>query len=369
MSNLLQRLIDRTRAPLSAVQPILPSIYTPADRRENDTGPMIQTEVTESAAQPAPFAPRQTDQRKSSDSSPPMSDNPVETHAGPAAPAPPRREADAPPDKDASVTPPAVEKNFRPSMVPPPIKARLSAAEKAKDKGPVTKTFVPRDFGSKAAKSSAKRADTGSISGIGGSELKSDVPLAKASEGPQNSGGQAPGTTPNLQSPQKKSPDSKALPPTEHATAAKTSPVKTMPSLAATMKWLGAKTPAAIERPAPAKTIETGRSSNPGSPDESSIENTSVPHGSEAASPRENKNARMEGPMGREGFSTRQSESPASKASHGHDRVPPVEVNIAIGHIEVKSVQPTPPVPRKPPQRSRFTLEEFLKSPHSGGLR
>jgi hypothetical protein len=74
-------------------------------------------------------------------------------------------------------------------------------------------------------------------------------------------------------------------------------------------------------------------------------------------------------PMNKEVFSTRQSESPASKASHGKDRVPPVEVNVAIGHIEVKSVQPNPPAPRKPTQRPRFTLEEFLKNPHSGGLR
>jgi hypothetical protein len=366
MSNLLQRLIDRTRAPLSGVQPILPSIYTPADRTENDSGPMIQAEVTESAAQPAPFAPRQTDRRESGNSSPPMSDNPVETRANMSQ----QTSRPAPPDKDARVTPPIVEKT---PQLPAPVKTRLNPAEKTKDKGPVTKTFVPRDFGSKVAKSSAKRADTGSIPGIGGSESMSDVPLgpsfAKASEGTQNFRGQAAGPTPNLQSPQKKSPDSKAVPPTGPETAARISPVKTMPSLAATMKWLGAKTPPAIELPAPAKTIETGQNNSPDSSNESLIENASVSRSSKAASSRENKNARIEMPMDKEVFPSRQSESPASKASHGHDRVPPVEVNVAIGHIEVKSVQPNLPAPRKPPQRPRFTLEEFLKSPHSGGLR
>jgi hypothetical protein len=384
MSDLLQRLIDRTRAPLSSLQPILPSIYTPADRTENNTGPMIQAEITESATQPAPFAPRQTEQRESGHSSPPMSDNPAGTRLSPAAPAPPGREpgaspasqqtpGPAPSDQGARLTPPTVEKKTQPPAAPPQVKARLGATGKAKDKGPVTKTFVPQSFGSTVAKSRAKREETDPILGHGTAGIKPDVSprpsFAKTSEGTEDVGGQAPGATGSLQSPQKKSPDSKAVPPTGHETAARISPVKTMPSLAATMKWIGATTPPAIERPAPARTIETDRGGSPDSSNESSIGSASVPHRSEGASPRENKNARIEMPVNKEVFSTRQSESPARNVSRGRDRVPPVEVNVAIGHIEVKSVQPNPPAPRKPPQRPRFTLEEFLKNPHSGGLR
>jgi hypothetical protein len=375
MSNLLQRLIDRIRAPLSAVQPILPSIYTPADRSENDAGPMIQTEVAESAAQSSQFSPRQSDKRESSDAAPPMSGRPVETRASPATPEPPHRETDAPPHasqqttkpappgQDASLTPPIVEKNFRPSVAPPPLKAKLSATEKAKDEGTVTKTFVPQGFGSKMAKSSAKREDTGSISGTGKSGLRPDVHLR------QNFEGQAPGIDPNLPSAPTKSPESKAVLPTGPDAAAKINPNKTMPSLAATMKWIDSNPARSIENDAPAKVLAAARSEAPEPPDSSTKTKTSVPRDSETASPRENRDAEILASMSGEAFSTRQTENPASKRSQGNNRGPPVEVNVAIGHIEIKSVQPNPPAPRRPPQRPRFTLDEFLKHPHAGGPR
>jgi|HubBroStandDraft_2_1064218.scaffolds.fasta_scaffold28734_2 hypothetical protein len=384
MSDLLQRMIDRTRAPLSAVQPILHSIYTPANRTENDAGPMVQAEVTESAAQPSPFPPRQTDERESSDGSPPMPGHPVETHVSPAPPAPSRREGEAPPrasattplspmpqqasrpappDKDARVTPPTVEKSPRPSVAPSPVTAKLSAAGKANDKGPVTKTFVPQGFGSKAAKSSAKREDTGSVPAIGGSGVKPDVALH------QDFRGQAPGVDSGPQPAQTKPSASKAVLPTRPDAATKTDRKKTMPSLAATMKWLAAKTPPSIEHDASAKPIEAARSNSPESLKESSMGEPSATRSSEAASQRENKNTRIVMPTDTEVFSTRQSQSPASKASQSNDRITPVEVNVSIGHIEVKSVQPNPPAPRRTPQRARVTLEEFLKHPHYGGPR
>ncbi len=369
MSDLLQRLIDRTRAPLSAVQPILPSIYTPADRTENDSGLMMQSEVTESVAQAAaPSSLREPGERQSSNEPPPMSGDPVETRASPAAPVPPPQTSrPAPSGKDASVPPPNVEKNFRPPMAPPLMKTKLSAAEKARDKGTLLKTFVPQNFGSKVAKSSAKRDDTSSISGIGESAVKPGVPLQ------QDFGGQSPRINPDLPAAQTKPPGAKAIPPTGNEAATKTDRNKFMPSLAATMKWVGSKESPAMdhgaEHGAPAETTERGRSNRPESFEESSMGKTSVPRGSEAASPRENKSARNVKPMDTEAFSTRQLESPASKASQSNDRVPPVEVSVSIGHIEVKSAQPIPPAPRRTPPRPRVTLNEFLKSPYSGGPR
>jgi hypothetical protein len=364
MSDLLQRLIDRTKAPLSAVQPILPSIYAPADRTENDSGAMIRTEITESATRSDPFPPRQTDERESGNESAPMSGHPVETRASPAAPAPPQQTArPAPPGNDASVTPPNFEKNFSSPMAPPPVKAKLSAAEKARDKGTLIKTFVPQSFGSKMAKSGAKREDAGSIPGPGKSGLKPNVPLH------QDVGRQAPGINPDPQSAQTKPPGSKAIPPTGPDVATKTDRNKTMPSLTATLKWIEGKAPPVIGHDASEKKTETSQSHGSGSFNESSLGKTSVPPDSEAASQRENKSARILKPMDTESFPTRQSENSASKVSRSNDRVAPVEVSVSIGHIEVKSAQPTPPAPRRTPPRPRVTLNEFLKSPYSGGPR
>jgi hypothetical protein len=364
---------------LSAVQPILPSIYAPVERTENDAGPMIRAEVAESAARRSPFSPQQTGEPESSDASPPMAGRPVETYASPAVPAPPRRETDAPtttalsqaaqpasrpapPGREVRMTPPTAEKNFRPSMPPPPKKTKPGAVEKAGDKGTLIKTFVPQSFGSKLVKSSAPREDAASISGHGGSAIKPDVSPH------QDVGEQAPGTTADLPSAQKMPPASKNSPPSLPG-AAKTSRNKFMPSLAATMKWIETKKPFAAEREASGNTTETGRSDRPESPKESSTEKIPVPRVSEAASERENKKDRIATPTERETFPTRRSESPAHKASQGNDRIPPVEVSVSIGHIEVKSAPPTPPAPRRTPPRPRVTLNEFLKSPYAGGPR
>jgi len=245
----------------------------------------------------------------------------------------------------------------------PPIKTKLSAAEKARDKGTLIKTFVPQSFGSKVTKPGVKREDTGSISGLGNSELKPDLPLR------QDVGGQAPGVNPDLASAQAKPPGAKGIPPTGNEALTKTDRSKFMPSLAATMKWVGSRETHAIEQGAPAKTTETGRSNRLQPVEESSIGKTSVPRDPAATSPHESKSARNMKPMDTKGFSTRQSENSAGKASQNNDRVPPVEVNVSIGHIEVKSAQPTPPAPRRTPPRPRVTLNEFLKSPYSGGPR
>jgi len=373
MSDLLQRLIDRTKEPLSAVQPILPSIYTPADRAENDGAAISQENLApEPAAHSSSSPAERAGKHGAGEASPPPPGEPVAARTSPAAPTPVRHETGAPasqqtsrpvpPGQDASVTPPAVEKTFQPPAAPLPIKSKLAAAEKAEDKGSVTRTFVPQNFGSKVAKSSAKREDAGASPGLGGSAFKPAISIH------QDSGNPAQGINPDLPSPQTKPPGAGTVPPTGHDAAAKASRNKFMPSLAATMKWLGTKETPGIEPEPLAKTTGMGQGHRPESPEESSFGKTSTSPGSEAAPPRENKNTQIVRPADAQALPTRRSESPAGKASQASDRIPPVEVNVSIGHIEVKSAQPSPPAPRRAPQRPRISLEQFLKSPHSGGL-
>jgi hypothetical protein len=365
MSSLLQRLIDRTRAPLSAIQPILPSVYTPAARAEIESEPMM--EVRESVTTSTQLPPRPAQVREPPGSVQPVSADPAASGESPAASPSPAREPrnptpetsvsnrtpppqpESPPrSKDGGRTPVTVGKFFpeqaetisSPPPPPPPL-AGPGIRKKNREEGPVIKTFVPRDLASKTAHKIGRPGLTPASKPS--SEIKPDLPSAPVV-----------------------SPAAKAPSPTEEKPEEKVSRAKTtMPSFAATMKWIGGEPQVrSVEKSTP----DAGRSETPESPEAAPRTKTARPHDPTAASWRDNREDGSAAPTSRDPLSMRPAETSVRRMSQSEGHVPPVEVNVSIGHIEVKSVAPSPPAPRRTP-RPRVTLDEFLKSPHYGGPR
>jgi hypothetical protein len=345
MSDLLQRLIDRSQAPLSALQPMLPSVYAPAENAEVDSGRSAQTDLAESPA-PPPSLPPHAAEREPTDAAQPISDGRIDLRARHATPVPPRPDPEAP--ADAPPTPvrpvqqessPAQGRKELPLDQGAKISARLPRAVakpgwagKPEEKAPITKTFVPRSFASKPAQPDAKRDH--SIPKYGrsafapdGSGINADLPPAPL-----------------------KPLGSKATPPIEPATAR---PVSTA---------------APIENDPPQKMIESGRSK---SLDPLEVISTPAarPAGAKIPARSENSVAGTVTRGSRDPLAARNTETNPSSSAPSPDRASPMEVRVSIGRIEVNAAQPKAPAPRRAPPRPRVTLDEFLKSPHYGGPR
>lgn len=342
MSDLLQRLIDRTREPLSAVRPILPSIYTPADKTENDGGGISQaTLAPEPTAQPSPSP---LDERGIHEGSPAKVEERGETRPNLTPPTPSSSETDArprprvtkswfrpePPElkstpqpKDGGIAPPIKPLARAETVSPPPeTKAVPSAAEKSEGKATgsaypsIAKTVVPRGLVAKNPLLSTAN--------------KAAVTIRKISPWPMETASATP-TESKAASSAFQTGQDKATPPIE---------------VSATKAAIASSQGQASEsREGPAtKAID-----------------------SMASSSREPNDAKIMASANREAFSTRQSEHSSEKSPQNDDRAPPVEIHVSIGHIEVKSAQPQVPAPRRTPSRPRVTLDEFLKRPHYGG--
>jgi hypothetical protein len=349
MSDLLQRLIDRTREPLSAVRPILPSIYTPAEKTENAGGVISPAYLApEPTAQPATVPTERADERGIQEIPPPATEEPIETRTSEVALTPPRSEADIPPHTsapkplsrllppDLKSTPPRKEPGIVPAPVtnnpraqpeaisppPPETKAVPRANEKPKGKatGPIytstTKTVMPPGLGSKNF--------------LLANATKAAAMLRKISPVPADAASAA-------------RVENKAASSVFESDRSKTtSPLET----------------------STAKAAIPPRQDQPGESPETPAKKDS---GSTAAPSREHKDADIATPTNREAFAARQPERNSKKSFQDEDRAPPVEVHVSIGHIEVKAAQPNGPAPRRTSPRPRVTLDEFLKRPHYGG--
>jgi len=329
MSTLLQRLLDRNRAPLSALQPVMPSVFAPSARTGAEAEPIAETgePVENSTSFPPPSAPERTPgkmastgEANSAASSPTVGEqpHPISASSAPIRPPPP-----APQRKDTAREPAPVEKSFPGPAGSPPATGRPGIRQKFPGNGPVTKTLVPRDLARRAA-----------------------PPIAKPgliSTNPPSEGRASP--TPN--------PADAAEP----KPAAKAERAKTM--LASTLQWIAGQPLPNPGRPA---------HESPARPEATTEENIS--RASEpAASRRADDGAGSLPPMSRDPIPLRQAEGSAKKNSRHDEPAPPsVEVNVSIGHIEVKSAPSSPP-PRRASARPRLTLEEFLKTPRPGGSR
>lgn len=364
MSNLLQRLIDRTRAPLSAVQPVMPSVYAPAARSEIESEPM--PEITESITAPVPFQsqPAQTPP-------PPGRGQPAVTDpAGsesqsmvrPATPTPDRLAQTEPSSashgKDTGLPPTAAEESspMQGNAALPPAR-RSGVRQKNREPGPVIKTFVPRNFASRTAhKIGEPVAPAVSETPLPSEGLPSDRPLRQEAEAlPPALKPHAPASPPVA----------KAALPAEQEKAAKLTRAKAM--LSATMKWIGGEQPAPSTAGTAAQASRSDAPVPPEAPVRAKTSRPLDPAGTDSR--RESREGGFASPASRDPFSTRPMERPAQKPSSSDDSISAVEVNVSIGHIEVKSAAPTPPAPRRAPPRPRVTLEEFLKHPHYGGPR
>jgi hypothetical protein len=348
MSDLLQRLIDRTREPLSAVRPILPSIYTPADKNESDGGVISQANFApESTAQSSPAPIEQSDKHGSGEASPPVAVESIETRANPAAPAPPRGETGAPP------RPPAPRPLSRP---PPDLKSTLQRTEAGILPAPATRNPL-----TPAEAISPRPPETGTIS-------NADEKRTGKATGPLYTSITKTVMPPGLGS-------RNPLLANANKAAAMMRKIAPLPADAAPV------TPAENKTASPA--FEIGRSKteisttkeaippSQGQPGEARKASATISPSLDPApaSSRETKDADIGTPINREAFSARSAGHNSKKSFENDGRAPPVEVHVSIGHIEVKSAQPNAPVPRRTPPRPRVTLDEFLKHPHYGGPR
>lgn len=350
MSDLLQRLIDRTRRPLSAVRPIFPSVYAPADQPEPDAGlpaqPYLAAEPSDAAAEPAENnaglpAPPDVAAEPSGDSVQPLAERRVESEvrAAPQARAAERFERRTPPARPALVPrktdaasrtpvsgaasgqpPPGQDSNSAPEShatgaVPTPT--GNPSARPAQAAPPQTKTVSPLPPSFPAAPSPARFKPAGAESSMTGpqNQLSGQVEPATAKTV----------TTPSLGS---KYP---LTPGTNQAAAAAT--LRKFARLAGEPAW------------AP------------------------PPLGVQDIPARETQKRDSEMPVEGQALPARFSESDTKPNLRPADRSSPIEVRVSIGHIEVKSAQPTPAAPRRSPQRPRVSLEEFLKASNSGGSR
>jgi hypothetical protein len=340
MSDLLQRLIDRTREPLSAVRPILPSIYAPANMTENDGGVISQTNLApEPAARPFSSPTEQTDEREISEGSQPAAGEPIETRTNPAAPAPPRGETDAPPRPLAAKPVPRLQPPAANS--PPPRQETGIVPAEAASPPPETKTG-----------STANGKPGGKASGsISPSMTRTVVPPGLVSKNSPLSNANKAAAMLRKISP---------LP----ADAVSTTPAE-IRTASATFETGRSKSTSPLETSDPQAAISPSQ----GRPSESREAPAAKDIDSTTASSRNHKDADSVTPANRETFASRQAERDSKKPFQDDGRTPPVEVHVSIGHIEVKSAQPNAPAPRRTPPRPRVSLDEFLKHPHYGGPR
>jgi hypothetical protein len=352
MSDLLQRLIDRTREPLSAVQPILPSIYTPTPMTVNDGGLISQSDLApEPADRPSTSPTGQADERDTSEGSPPLAEEPIETRTDPAAPAPPRGEADAP------SRPPAPKPLSRP-LQPPDLKSTLQRKEAGvlpapTAKNPLTHTEIisPRPTDGKTVPNANEKPEGKASGSIYPSMTRTVVPPGLFSRNPLFANANKPAAMIRKTSP---------LP--AEAALARPAEIKTASSAFESGR---SKSTSPLETSAPKAAIPPSQ----GRPGESREAPAAKDSDSTTASSREKKDADSVTPANRETFASRQVERDSKKSLQNDGRTPPVEVHVSIGHIEVKSAQPNAPAPRRTPPRPRVSLDEFLKHPHYGGPR
>jgi hypothetical protein len=342
MSDLLQRLIDRTREPLSAVRPILPSIYTPADKAENAGGGLSPGNLAPEPAAHLSTSP--ADERGIHEASPAEAEERGATRPNLTPPTP------SPGETDARPRPPVTKSWFRPE--PPELKSMLQ----------------PKDGGIAPAINSLARAETVSPP----PETKSVPSAAEKSEG-KATGSAYPSIAktvvprglvaknPLLSTANKAAATIRKISPWPMETASAT-PTESKATSSAFQTGQGEATP-----PLEASATKAAIAPSQGQPGESSEAPATKAIDSMAASSREPNDDKIMASANREAFSTRQSERSSKKSPQDNDRIPPVEIHVSIGHIEVKSAQPQVPAPRRTPSRPRVTLDEFLKRPHYGG--
>jgi hypothetical protein len=342
MSDLLQRLIDRTREPLSAVRPILPSIYTPADKTENDGGGIFPANLA-----PEPTAHPSTspaDERGIHEGSPAKAEERGETRPNLTRP------TLSPSETDAQPRPPVTKPWFRPG--PPDLKSTLQRTDGGIAPAinpPARAETVSSPPETKPAPSAAEKTVGNATGSIYPSITKTVVPRGLVAKNPLLSTANKAAATIRKISPW----------PMETASA---TPKEIKAASSAFQTGQGEATPL-LEASATKAAIPPSQ----GQPSESREAPATKTIDSMAASSRELNDAKVMASTNRESFSARQSERNSKKSPQNDDRAPPVEVHVSIGHIEVKSAQPQVPAQRRTPSRPRVTLDEFLKRPHYGG--
>jgi hypothetical protein len=381
MSDLLQRLVERSRGPLAPLQPILPSIHAPS----RDGGPwegdrprglpaVSAPEPEVSFGQPAASPDRRADSREPID---------------PPAPADERA-----PERTSVPSPATREETIRPASE---SKASSQRRKKEADPAPVAEkpsAAMPTDAVRKPVAEVSAFPPVGKLRpgeafpAAPPSAVKTEIPGSLLSRAVHRTGRKvqfaAPESVPGDRDARAPAGKKAAL-----ATAVAQEPPTTRTEIPAglfakasarlgkmtsrALSARGAEPASQVEErarlPRPAAEPASSRGERVPAARQPPVEGAGDASGAESgagARPEDGERGMVTVPAGQP-VSGRRADASSRNPPRGGEAVPSVEVHVSIGHIEVRAVQAKAPAPRRKAYRPRVSLGDFLSRPHYGG--